>query len=118
MHITEERIGEALIVGLTGRMETLAALSLEQKINRAIDAGERQVVLYLAKLEYMSSSGLRTILGFTKRLNGEGGQFALTALTEPIRELITMARLEQIIPIFSTNKDAIMAFSRNRSGQE
>jgi anti-anti-sigma factor len=118
MNITEERIGDTLIVGLSGRMETVAALSLEKKVNQLVDSGERKIVFYLAKLEYMTSSGIRAILGLAKRLQSEGGRFALTSLPEPIRELLFMAQLEQILSIYATNGDAIAAFSRKKPVKE
>lgn len=118
MNITEERIGDALIVGLVGRMDTIAAVSLEKTVNHAIDSGDRKIVFCLAKLEYMSSSGIRTILGLAKRLQSEGGRFALSSLTESIRELLEMAQLDQIIPIYSSNGEAIIAVSRKKAGRE
>lgn len=118
MNVTEERIGDVLILGLSGRMETVAALSLEKQVNQIIDAGERKIVFSLAKLEYMSSSGIRALLGLAKRLQSEGGLFALTSLPEPIRDLLFMAQLEQILSIYATNGDAIRAFSRKKSVKE
>lgn len=118
MTITEERIAEALIIGLVGRMDTLAAISLEQRLNQTVDRGERKIVLYLAKLDYMSSSGLRTLLGLAKRLQSEGGKLVLSCPSEPIRELILMARLEEIIPIYASNGEAILAFPRPKARLE
>ncbi len=118
MKISEERIANVLIVGLSGRMDTINALSLEKTLNQAIDGGERKLVLFLAQLEYMSSSGLRAILGLAKRLDHEGGAFALSCPSPVIRELIQIAHLDQLIPIYNSNGEAALALSRKSSGSK
>lgn len=112
MTITEERISDVLIVNLTGRMETSAAISLEQKVNQLIDSGERKIILYMGQVNYMSSSGLRALLGLAKRLENEGGALVLSCLSEQVRELTVLAQLDQIIPVYHSNGEAAVALSR------
>jgi len=70
MTVTKTREGNTLTVALEGRLDTLTAPELETELN-----GEEAdtLVFDLAKLDYISSAGLRLLLSSQKKANATGG---------------------------------------------
>ena len=68
MTITKEVNGSELNIALEGRLDTTTAPMLEEELNAAID-GITVLVFDFAKLEYISSAGLRILLAMQKKMN-------------------------------------------------
>ncbi|MBQ9459563.1 MAG: STAS domain-containing protein [Oscillospiraceae bacterium] len=72
MTINQTRDGGKLTVALEGRLDTTTAPQLEGELRTAVD-GVTELEFDLAKLEYISSAGLRVLLAAQKVMNKQGG---------------------------------------------
>ena len=59
MDISEDRRADAVVLALSGKLDATTAKTFEDKILRLINSGAPRLVVDLALLEYVSSSGLR-----------------------------------------------------------
>ena len=107
MEIREERKDGVLVLGLVGRLDATNSKLFEDKILATIDGGEKQLVIDLSKLEYISSSGLRVFLLASKRLNPAGGKVVLCSLKEPVRQVFEIAGFSSILPIRNSQEEAL-----------
>ena len=71
MNIQKTLSGAALTVALEGRLDTTTAPKLEEELRGSVD-GVSRLVFDLAKLEYISSAGLRVLLAMQKLMNRQG----------------------------------------------
>ncbi len=71
---------------------------------------ETHIILDLAKLTFVDSSGLGSFLFCLKRLNQKGGELKLCNVSKPVRILFEMVRLHQIIEIFNSREEALASF--------
>lgn len=71
MTINKTRDDSSLTVELEGRLDTTTAPQLEGELRTAVD-GVTKLVFDLAKLEYISSAGLRVLLAAQKVMNKQG----------------------------------------------
>lgn len=71
MDIIKTKNGTALSLALVGRLDTTTAPQLEAELNATLD-GVTELVLDFAKLDYISSAGLRVLLAAQKRMNKQG----------------------------------------------
>jgi anti-sigma B factor antagonist len=72
--------GEATVVVPTGELDLATAPALEAALARAFEsAGAERVVLDLRELEFIDSSGLRTLLTARKQAEDAGAGFSLVA---------------------------------------
>ena len=71
MTITKNRDADTLTIALEGRLDTTTAPELEAEFNASLD-GIRELTLDLEHLAYLSSAGLRVLLGAQKRMNRQG----------------------------------------------
>jgi anti-anti-sigma factor len=67
-----------LVLKLAGRLGMASAGELGENIERACTAGNRQIVLDLSGLDYISSAGVGAIGRAADRLAGAGGALMLT----------------------------------------
>ncbi len=69
MTVDIEKNGGEVKIRLSGKLDTKSAMKIDKEIKETLK-GADSAVLDLAELTYVSSSGLRTILGIYKMMNG------------------------------------------------
>ncbi len=105
----EEKKGKHL-VHIKGRLDAANTPKLELKLNELVSGGSDKVILDFAKIDYLSSAGIRLLLAMAKRLSSQGG-FKLCAIRRDVMEIIKMAGFDRILEIYATEKEALAAFS-------
>ena len=97
MTIEIKRNAEETTIKLVGRLDTITAPALDKTINEdAADA--KHLVLDLEKLEYISSAGLRVILGAQKKMQ-KIGSMKVTNVCEEVMEVFEMTGFADILVI-------------------
>ena len=97
MTIEIKKTAEATILEIIGRLDTMTASSLDKTINE--DIGEVQnLVLDLKELEYISSAGLRVLLGAQKKMQ-KIGSMKVTNVREEVMEVFEMTGFADILVI-------------------
>lgn len=71
MKIYENREKETLLLQLEGRLDTTTAPQFETVIKEKT-SGITDLQIDMEKLEYISSAGLRVLLGAAKKMNKQG----------------------------------------------
>jgi len=73
-----------------------------------------RVLVDLSPVQFIDSSGCGAILTCLKALNKTGGEMKLCAITNPVRALFDLVRMNKIVDIHKTRADALQAFSAVR----
>jgi anti-sigma B factor antagonist len=89
------------VVALEGRLDIGTAAQFEKDCLNWIEQGNRQFVLDLGNLEYISSAGLRSILAATKKLKPLGGSLSLCSLSGLVEEVITVSGFDNILSVYA-----------------
>ena len=97
MTIEIKRNAEETIIKLVGRLDTTTAPALDKTINEDI-ADAKSLILDLKELEYISSAGLRVLLGAQKKMQ-KIGSMKLTHVREEIMEVFDMTGFVDILTI-------------------
>ena len=97
MTIEIKKIIEETTIELAGRLDTITALYLDQIINEDI-ADEVNLVFDFKHLEYISSAGLRVLLGAQKKIQKSGSMKATNVCTE-IMDVFEMTGFSNILTI-------------------
>ena len=97
MTIEMKKTAEKTVIELVGRLDTTTAPALDKTINE--DIGEtKNLTLNLKGLEYISSAGLRVILGAQKKIQ-KVGSMKLTNVCEAVMEVFEMTGFADILTI-------------------
>ncbi len=82
---------------LEGRLDTNTSPEMEKELNSAL-TGIGELVLDFAKLEYISSAGLRVLLSAQKTMNKQG-TMKITNVNETIMEIFEVTGFSDILTI-------------------
>ena len=97
MNIQKTVSGTTLTVALEGRLDTTTAPKLEEELRSSVD-GITRLVFDLAKLEYISSAGLRVLLAMQKLMNQQG-EMVLQNMNEAVMEVFEVTGFSDILRI-------------------
>ena len=97
MTIEIKRNAEETIIKLVGRLDTTTAPALDKTINEDI-AGTKNLVLDVKELEYISSAGLRVLLGAQKKMQKIGSMKVINVRDE-VMEVFEMTGFADILVI-------------------
>ena len=109
MAIQAEREGDTLVAKAEGRIDGTNARQFQDDLDSVIEEGDRAVILNFQDLMYISSAGIRVVLMTAKTLQRREARFALCSLSEPVREIFEVSGFDKIIPIHSSQDEAISA---------
>ena len=97
MTIEIKRNAEETTIVLVGRLDTTTAPALDKTINE--DLGDtKSLILDFKSLEYISSAGLRVLLGAQKKMQ-KTGAMKVTNVNEMIMEVFEMTGFADILVI-------------------
>lgn len=107
MNITTRAQNDVFIVALVGKMDSNTSPQAQQTLDAALAGGRTKVVVDFTALDYISSAGLRVLLGTAKRLSGAGGALRLFGLNATVREVFDISGFSTILAVFATEADAL-----------
>ena len=97
MMIEIKKNGDETTIEVVGRLDTTTAPSLEKTINEDI-AGTKNLILDLKGLEYISSAGLRVLLGAQKKMQKIGSMKVIN-VCENVMEVFEITGFADILTI-------------------
>ncbi len=97
MKITKTQKGNSLYLALEGRLDTNTAPELEIAIKGSID-GIEELTIDMQSLDYLSSAGLRVLLGAQKTMNKQGSM-RVTHVNDTIMEIFDVTGFADILTI-------------------
>jgi anti-anti-sigma factor len=108
MQISTRTSNDIHIVGITGSLDSTTSPEAQKSLDSVV-AGARKVALDFSGLDYISSAGLRVLLGAAKKLRGSGGTLGMFGLNQSVREVFDISGFSSILPIYQSEAEAIGA---------
>lgn len=87
---------------------------LRETLTNAIGAGARHVILNLAGVEYIDSSGLGSLVITFTSVKKQGGMLKLLNLSKRNIELLVLTKLTTVFEVFDDEQSAVNSFFPNR----
>ena len=97
MTIESKKDAGKLTLTITGRLDTSTAPKLEETLKGSYD-GVTELVFDLKKLEYISSAGLRVLLGATQAMEDKG-EMVVRNLTPSVKEVFELTGFSRLFAI-------------------
>jgi len=92
--------GGTLTVTIAGELDLYTAAQASEQIDAAIEENRvRLLVLDLASVSFLDSSGLGVILGRYKKIRHRGGTMQIAGASPVVTRILKMAFLDRIVPI-------------------
>jgi anti-sigma B factor antagonist len=105
-------VGDVTVVDVAGRI-TLGegASTLRDTVRTLAGGGQKKILLNLADVSYIDSSGIGELVsGFTSVANS-GGALKLVNLTKRVQDLLQITKLYTVFEVFDDEAKAVRSFS-------
>ena len=89
-----------------GELDLASCAQLRDALNTELGAGRAKLVLDMADLEFIDSTGLSVLVEFSKKTSRAGGQLALAGLKPQPAKTLKIVGLDRKFPIYATSGDA------------
>jgi anti-sigma B factor antagonist len=111
LNIQERRIGDVTVLDMDGNIRIGGSnAALKNAISGLVAEGRNQIVLNLARVAYIDSSGLGELISGHVTLNNKGGEIKLLNLTQRLQELMTITKLLTIFEVYDNESRAVESF--------
>ena len=111
LNITTRKSGPVVILDLEGQIrlgETNA--NLHKAVRELVDGGEKKVLLNLARVTGIDSSGLGSLVAAHATLEKNGGEMKLLNLNDRVTELMMITKLLTVFDVFDNEAEAVASF--------
>jgi anti-anti-sigma factor len=111
VQLKSSRQGDVVIIEPAGLIDTKASMDFERQILDLFNGGSRLFAIDFAKVDLITSSGIRVLVMLAQRLHGVGGGLVLCALGERVRIVFDVSGLMRQFQIVASQKDAVAHLS-------
>ena len=106
MEISTRTSNGIQIVAIAGSLDSTTSPEAQKALD-AVLAGARKVALDFTGLDYISSAGLRVLLGAAKAIRASGGTLRLFGLNQSVREVFDISGFSAILPVHASEAEAL-----------
>jgi anti-anti-sigma factor len=103
--------GKSMVLDISGAIDAATSAAFEDRLEIAIVDKPRFLVLDLAGVIYISSSGWGVIVKYMQRTGAAGGKMALSGMKQPIFKIFRDLGFEPLIPHFMSSGAALAELS-------
>ena len=117
MELRHRRLHHVDVLSIRGHVRAPEAVKLRERINQLFDEGRFCIVLDLAQLDYIGSSGLRVLIAAGKRAqaqqvtHGAHGDVRIVHLPLRIKAVFDLTGLTSVFHIFDNLAEAVESWS-------
>ncbi|WP_245716336.1 STAS domain-containing protein [Micromonospora humi] len=94
------------VVEVAGELDMSTTPQLRDRLLEVVQGGARVVVVDLAGVGFMDSSGLGALVLAYKDLRERDGWLGLAGVRPPVRQLLSVTSVDRVIGLFDTVRDA------------
>lgn len=99
--------GKAVVLELGGEIDTKTSAGVKNKLQELFRDKPQVLVVDMTAVEFMDSSGLATLVGALKWCRTNGSELRLAALTQSVKSIFEICRLETIFQIYDNLSEAL-----------
>lgn len=119
LEINERREGVVTVLELRGNIRIGESnVHLHRVLRDLVQRGDRRILINLAEVSYIDSTGLGELVGGYTTLQKNHGELKLLKLTERVRELMVITKLLTVFEVFDDQNEAIASFDKNHVNGE
>jgi anti-sigma B factor antagonist len=111
LQATHREAGKVTVVDLSGRIILGDGSALLRKtVRQLLDEQRTQIVLNLADVDYIDSSGIGELVSGYTAVKNRGGELKLLHLTKKVHDLLQITKLYTVFEVHTDERAAIQSF--------
>ncbi|GAA1362369.1 MULTISPECIES: STAS domain-containing protein [Catellatospora] len=88
------------VLEVGGEVDVYTAPKLRERITELLDGGVTAVVVDLARVDFMDSTGLGVLVGGLRRARAAGATFGVVCSRESLLKIFRITALDQVLPLY------------------
>jgi anti-sigma B factor antagonist len=111
MKTSTRQVDEVTIVDCSGRI-TLGegSVILRDQVRELLSKGQKKILLNLAEVTYIDSSGIGELVSAFTTVRNQGGELKLLNLTKKVHDLLQINQLYTVFDVKEEEAAAVKAF--------
>ncbi|HEV2836270.1 MAG TPA: STAS domain-containing protein [Pyrinomonadaceae bacterium] len=112
LNIEERQAGDVTVLDMNGKITIgEGSVALRTAVRRLLEEGKKRILLNLAGVGYIDSSGIGELVSsYTAIGKEEGGQLKLLNLTQKLQDLLTITKLLTVFDVYESEAEALNSF--------
>jgi len=111
LNTNERQAGDVTVLDMSGKITIgEGSVALRAAIRRLLEEGKKRILLNLAGVSYIDSSGIGELVSSYTAINKEDGQLKLLNLTQKIKDLLTITKLLTVFDVYDSEAEALNSF--------
>jgi anti-sigma B factor antagonist len=111
LDLKERQAGDVTILDLSGEVRIgEGSVALRDSIRNLADQGKKKVLLNLAGVKYIDSSGIGELIANYTTISRQGGQLKLLKLTDRVQNLLVITKLLTVFDSYDDESEALKSF--------
>ena len=100
-------VGRSAVVDATGEIDLNCSLDFQQALLKLLDQQPERVVINMVDVSYMDSSGVASLVKLLSRVRKAGVSLRLAALSDRVRSVFEITRLDSVFDIRADEQEAL-----------
>jgi len=111
LEVTERQAGDVTILDMSGAVRIgEGSVALRDAIRGLADGGKKKIILNLAGVSYVDSTGIGELIANYTTISRQGGQLKLLNLTDRIQNLLVITKLLTVFDSYEDEAEALKSF--------
>jgi anti-sigma B factor antagonist len=111
MNISERKLSDITVLDITGNLAREENAQFKKHIVGIINSGERNLILNLAGVSHMDSSGLGELISCYRAVQAAKGNVKLLSPNHRLKNLLVITKLNTVFETFDSESVALASFS-------
>lgn len=103
----QRKVGGTTILDVVGEIDVYTAPQFKEAVNNVLANGQKHLIINMANVSYMDSSGFGTLLSATKKLRPVGGTVNLVKCNNAIDRILKITRLNTVFSVYDSVDEAV-----------
>jgi anti-sigma B factor antagonist len=114
MKVSTRQVDGVTILDLSGRI-TLGegSVQLRDAVRDLLAKGQKNILLNLADVNYIDSSGIGELVSAYTTVRNQGGELKLLNLTKKVHDLLQITKLYTVFDVKDDEASAIASYARS-----
>lgn len=98
------------VMRLSGRLDFATAAEARKAFGEAVDAGRQRLVVDLADVDFVDSSGLGALIGGLKTARQAGGDLCIARATSQAQTVLALTSLDRVFRLYPSVGEALAEY--------
>jgi anti-sigma B factor antagonist len=112
-NLSTRELGDAIVVDIVGRLALIdGTAAMREAIRVPLEQGKKHIIINLAAVDFVDSSGLGELVRTHASVRSHGGQLKLVNPGKHVHDLLRMTKLDRVLDIEQDEASALNSFDQ------